>query len=138
MWRFDEVAHHSVSMSRTFHLLACRKRRRRPTDQTHPGRRRPPGPLPSRHKSERSCTDQFASPHVTLTKLDPAQTANRTWTCSNPTSLEIVPAFLQDGDNPADWAMYVHAQRRLHAHTTIATTWPAIVHLAELMEEYIV
>ncbi|GGS92582.1 pPIWI_RE module domain-containing protein [Streptomyces chromofuscus] len=81
-------------------------------------------------------SDQNQTP-LTLTKLDPAQTANRTWTCSNPSSLEIVPAFLQDGDNPADWAMYVHAQRRLHAHTTIATTWPAIVHLAELMEEYI-
>ncbi|MGA5088326.1 pPIWI_RE module domain-containing protein [Streptomyces pseudogriseolus] len=81
-------------------------------------------------------SDQNQTP-LTLTKLDPAQTANRTWTCSNPNSLEIVPAFLQDGDNPADWAMYVHAQRRLHAHTTIATTWPAIVHLAELMEEYI-
>ncbi|MEU2609902.1 RNaseH domain-containing protein [Streptomyces albus] len=81
-------------------------------------------------------SDQNQTP-LTLTKLDPAQTANRTWTCSNPNSLEIVPAFLQDGDNPADWAMYVHAQRRLHAHTTIATTWPAIVHLADLMEEYI-
>ncbi|MFF9724321.1 hypothetical protein [Streptomyces gardneri] len=33
--------------------------------------------------------------------------------------------------------MYVQAQRRLHAHTTIATTWPAIAHLAGLMEEYI-
>ncbi|MGW4891002.1 RNaseH domain-containing protein [Kitasatospora sp. NPDC004240] len=72
-----------------------------------------------------------------VTKLDPAQTANRTRTCVNPSSLEIVPAFLQDGDDPADWAMYVHAQRRFHAHTTIATTWPAIVHHAELMEEYI-
>jgi hypothetical protein len=81
--------------------------------------------------------DQNQTP-LTITKFDPAQTGNRTWTCSNPTSLEIVPAFLQDGDNPADWAMYVQAQRRLHAHTDIATTWPAIVHLAELMEEYIV
>ncbi|WP_406227728.1 pPIWI_RE module domain-containing protein [Streptomyces anthocyanicus] len=81
-------------------------------------------------------SDQNQTP-LTITKFDPAQTANRTWTCSNPSSLEIVPAFLQDGDNPADWAMYVHAQRRLHAHTTIATTWPAIVHLAELMQEYV-
>ncbi|GAA2509533.1 hypothetical protein GCM10010406_52480 [Streptomyces thermolineatus] len=80
--------------------------------------------------------DQNQAP-LGLTKLDPTQTANRTWTCSNPSSLEIVPAFLQDGDDPADWAMYVHAQRRFHAHTTIATTWPAIIHLAELMEEYI-
>lgn len=82
----------------------------------------------------RSDQNQTALGH---TKLDPADPANRTKTCSNPSSLEIVPAFLQDGDNPADWAMYTHAQRRLHAHTAIATTWPAIVHLAELMEEYI-
>ncbi|MFI9433254.1 MULTISPECIES: RNaseH domain-containing protein [Streptosporangium] len=81
-------------------------------------------------------SDQNQTP-LALTKFDPAATASRTWTCSNPASLEIVAAFLQDGDNPADWAMYVHAQRRFHAHTTIATTWPAIVHLAELMEEYI-
>ncbi|MFG2504752.1 RNaseH domain-containing protein [Streptomyces rubiginosohelvolus] len=82
----------------------------------------------------RSAQNQTA---LGVTKLDPAEPGNRTKTCSNPTSLEIVPAFLQDGDNPADWAMYVHAQRRLHAHTAIATTWPAIAHLAELMEEYI-
>ncbi|WP_329486635.1 DUF3962 domain-containing protein [Kitasatospora sp. NBC_01246] len=75
---------------------------------------------------------------LAITKLDPAQTLNRTRTCSNPASLEIIPAFLQEGDDPADWAMYAHAQRRLHAHTTIATTWPAVVHLASLMDEYIV
>ncbi|MFF0250333.1 RNaseH domain-containing protein [Streptosporangium sandarakinum] len=81
-------------------------------------------------------SDQNQTP-LSLTKLDPTASANRTWTCSNPAPLEIVPAFLQDGDNPADWAMYVHAQRRLHTHTTIATAWPAIIHLAELMKEYI-
>ncbi|MFD3876628.1 pPIWI_RE module domain-containing protein [Streptomyces microflavus] len=82
----------------------------------------------------RSAQNQTA---LGVTKLDPAEPGNRTKTCSNPTSLEIVPAFLQAGDNPADWAMYTQAQRRLHAHTTIATTWPAIAHLAGLMEEYI-
>ncbi|MFD4863994.1 RNaseH domain-containing protein [Streptomyces sp. NPDC058412] len=82
----------------------------------------------------RSAQNQTA---LGLTKLDPANLNNRTKTCSNPTSLEVVPAFLQEGDNPADWAMYTHAQRRLHAHTTIATTWPAVLHLAELMQEYI-
>lgn len=72
-----------------------------------------------------------------VTKLDPTDTAARTWTCVNPNSLEIVPAFLQEGDNPADWAMYVHALRRFHAHTAIATLWPATMHLAQLMEEYL-
>jgi len=81
--------------------------------------------------------DQNQTP-LGVTKFDPAQPQNRTWTCVNPATLEIIPAFLQPGDDPADWAMYVHAQRRFHAHTDSATTWPAIMHLAKLMEEYIV
>jgi hypothetical protein len=82
-------------------------------------------------------SDQNQTP-LGVSKFDPAQPLNRTWTCANPATLEIVPAFLQAGDDPADWAMYVHAQRRFSTHTDSPTTWPAIMHLAQLMEEYIV
>lgn len=82
-------------------------------------------------------SDQNQTP-LAITKLDPTQPQNATWSISNPRSLEIIPAFLQDGDDPAEFAMYVQAQRRVHAHTDNDTQWPAIMHLAELMDEYLV
>ncbi|WP_181138387.1 RNaseH domain-containing protein [Streptomyces sp. Ru73] len=82
-------------------------------------------------------SDQNQTP-LGITKLDPAQPQNASWSVSNPRPLEIVPAFLQDCDDPAEFAMYVQAQRRSYTHTANDTQWPALMHLAELMDEYLV
>ncbi|MFI1369949.1 pPIWI_RE module domain-containing protein [Streptomyces griseochromogenes] len=82
-------------------------------------------------------SDQNQTP-LGITKLDPTQPQNATWSVSNPRPLEIATAFLQDGDDPAEFAMYVQAQRRSYTHTAHDTQWPAAMHLAELMDEYLV
>ncbi|MFE9558848.1 RNaseH domain-containing protein [Streptomyces sp. NPDC006703] len=82
-------------------------------------------------------SDQNQTP-LAISKLDPTQPQNATWSISNPRPLEITTAFLQEGDEPAELAMYVHAQRRTHAHTDADTQWPALIHLAELMDEYLI
>ncbi|MGV9625189.1 MULTISPECIES: RNaseH domain-containing protein [unclassified Streptomyces] len=73
-----------------------------------------------------------------VTKLDPARPQDATWSVHNPRPLEIVTAFLQDGDDPAELAMYVQALRRSVLHTTNGTVWPWLIHCADLMTEYLV
>lgn len=72
-----------------------------------------------------------------VTKLDPADTRAARHQCSNPSSLELYTAFLQDGDQPADFGMYVQALRRYYSHTAIDTELPHLMHFGELMQEYI-
>lgn len=74
---------------------------------------------------------------LNVTKLDPAQPQNATWSVHNPRALEITTAFLQDGDDPAELAMYVQAQRRAVLHTANGTVWPWLIHCADLMKEYL-
>ncbi|MGW7250427.1 RNaseH domain-containing protein [Streptomyces decoyicus] len=88
-----------------------------------------------------SSTDSTPAPPRTtpldVTKLDPARPQDATWSVHNPRPLEIVTAFLQDGDHPAEPAMYVQALRRSVLHTTNGTLWPWLVHCADLMTEYL-
>ncbi|MFC9245464.1 RNaseH domain-containing protein [Streptomyces sp. NPDC057136] len=56
----------------------------------------------------------------------------------NPRPLEIVTAFLQDGDDPAELAMYVQVLRRSVLHAANGTLWPWLIHCADLMTEYLV
>jgi hypothetical protein len=74
---------------------------------------------------------------IALSKFDPATpraARRRGW---NTNALEIIPAFLQPDDNPAEWAMYVQALRTAHLHTNIATRLPLPLHLANLAARYI-
>jgi hypothetical protein len=80
--------------------------------------------------------DQAQAPKA-LTKLDPALTRNVTVQGWNPNPLEIMPCFLQPGDDPEDWAMYTHALRRAYLHTDIASRLPLPLHLASLADEYL-
>lgn len=80
--------------------------------------------------------DQNQTP-LDVTKLDPSRPQDATWSVHNPRPLEIVTAFLQDDDNPAELAMYVQALRRSVLHTTNGTVWPWLIHCADLMTEYL-
>lgn len=81
-------------------------------------------------------SDQAQTP-ISLTKFDREQPRNARWAGWNPNPLEIMPAFLQDHDEPEDWASYTHLLRRAHLHTTIATQMPLPLHLASLADEYL-
>ncbi|WP_329462286.1 RNaseH domain-containing protein [Streptomyces sp. NBC_01431] len=81
--------------------------------------------------------DQNQTP-LKITKLDPSQPQNATWSVHNPRPLEIVTAFLQDGDDPAELAMYVQVLRRSVLHAANDTVWPWLIHCADLMTEYLV
>ncbi|GGR35322.1 hypothetical protein GCM10010282_29890 [Streptomyces roseolus] len=82
-------------------------------------------------------SDQNQTP-LGITKLDPTPLQNATLSASNPRPLEITTAFLQGSDDPAEYAMYVQAQRCSYTHTANDTQWPALMHLADLKDEYLV
>jgi RNaseH domain of pPIWI_RE/MID domain of pPIWI_RE len=82
-------------------------------------------------------SDQAQTPKG-LTKLDPDLTRNAAVQGSNPNPLEIVPIFLQDGDDPEEWAMYTHTLRQAYLHTDIASQLPLPLHLGSLADEYLV
>ena len=82
-------------------------------------------------------SDQAQTPKG-LTKLDPAQARNAGWPGWNPNPLEVMPVFLQQGDDPEQWAMYTHAMRRAYLHTSIASLLPLPLHLGKLAKEYLV
>lgn len=81
----------------------------------------------------------WSSPRSPLgvTKLDPDLTQNFTKRAASPVPLEIFPAFLQPDDDIGAFAMLASSQRRMYLHTEQATTFPAILHLCELADEYI-
>ncbi|WP_406385021.1 RNaseH domain-containing protein [Streptomyces sp. NBC_01618] len=81
--------------------------------------------------------DQNQTP-LNVTKLDPARPQDATWSVHNPRPLEIVTALLQDGDDPAELAMYVQVLRRSVLHAANGTVWPWLIHCADLMTEYLV
>ncbi|MGW3956534.1 RNaseH domain-containing protein [Streptomyces sp. NPDC004752] len=67
---------------------------------------------------------------IALTKCDPTTPRaahRRGW---NTNAVEIIPAFLQPGDDPAEWAMYVQALRTAHLHTNVPTRLPLPLHPA--------
>ncbi|MFJ9775698.1 RNaseH domain-containing protein [Kitasatospora sp. NPDC101157] len=74
---------------------------------------------------------------IAVTKFDhatPRAARRRGW---NTNALEIAPAFLQPGDDPAEWAMYVQSLRTAHLHTNVATRLPHPLHSADLAARYI-
>ncbi|MFF2081314.1 RNaseH domain-containing protein [Kitasatospora sp. NPDC058162] len=74
---------------------------------------------------------------IAVTKFDtatPRAARRRGW---NTNALELAPAFLQPGDDPAEWAMYVQSLRTAHLHTDIATRLPHPLHTADLAARYI-
>lgn len=81
-------------------------------------------------------SDQMQTP-LGVTKLDPDILRNFTAQAASPAPLEIFPAFLQPGDDPAAYAMLTSSLRRTYLHTEQATTFPALLHLCELADEYI-
>ena len=44
--------------------------------------------------------------------------------------------FLQEADDPADYAVLASRLRRMYLHTQQATRFPAPLHLCELADEY--
>jgi hypothetical protein len=55
----------------------------------------------------------------------------------NPGFYEITAGFLQPTDEPIHWAQLVHSLRAFNVHYTDATALPLPLHLARLMNEYI-
>jgi hypothetical protein len=80
--------------------------------------------------------DQMQTP-LGATKLDPDIHRNYTFQVSNPAPLEICTAFLQPGDDPADYATLTSRMRRTYLHTELATRFPVALHLCELADEYL-
>jgi hypothetical protein len=80
--------------------------------------------------------DQMQTP-LGATKLDPDKLRNFTFQAANPNPLEIYPAFLQPGDDPAAYATLTSSLRRTYLHTELATLFPAPLHLCELADEYL-
>ena len=80
--------------------------------------------------------DQMQTP-LGATKLDPDVLANYAVQAANPVPLEIFPAFLQRGDDPAAYAMLTSRLRRTYLHTEQATRFPAPLHLCDLADEYL-
>ncbi|MWA07251.1 DUF3893 domain-containing protein [Actinomadura sp. LD22] len=81
-------------------------------------------------------SDQMQTP-LTVTKLDPGQSANALKQGSNNNPIEIVTAFVQPGDDRRAWAAYTQALRRAALHTDIASTLPLPLHLPSLADEYL-
>ena len=81
-------------------------------------------------------SDQMQTP-LGVTKLDPDIMQNFTRQAANPAPLEIFPAFLQPGDDVTAFATLCGSLRRMYLHTEQATTFPALLHLCELADEYI-
>ncbi|TDB88218.1 DUF3893 domain-containing protein [Actinomadura sp. KC216] len=81
-------------------------------------------------------SDQMQTP-LTITKLDPDQSANALKQGSNNNPIEIVTAFVQPGDDRPAWAAYTQALRRAALHTDIASTLPLPLHLPSLADEYL-
>ncbi len=59
------------------------------------------------------------------------------WDHRQPGLVEIVPAILQPGDDPAVWATLVHKMRRMMPSYEDYTLLPMPLHLLELVEEYV-
>jgi hypothetical protein len=72
-----------------------------------------------------------------VTKLDPDITQNFTKQAASPAPLGIFPAFLQPDDDTTAFAMLAGSLRLMYLHTEQATTFPALLHLCELADEYI-
>jgi hypothetical protein len=81
-------------------------------------------------------SDQMQTP-LGVTKLDPDLTSNLTAQVGNPVPLEIFTAFLQPGDEPHDYALFISGLRRSHLHTDQATELPGLLHLCKLAAEYL-
>jgi hypothetical protein len=81
-------------------------------------------------------SDQMQTP-LGVTKLDTDITQNFTRQAANPAPLEIFPAFLQPDDDITAFATLASTLRRMYLHTEQATTFPALLHLCELADEYI-
>jgi hypothetical protein len=81
-------------------------------------------------------SDQMQTP-LSMTKLDPDLLDNLTAHVGNPVPIEICIAFKQPQDDPATLATLTSKLRRAHAHTDQATTFPGVLHLCKLADEYI-
>lgn len=81
-------------------------------------------------------SDQMQTP-LGVTKLDPDVDRNLLKQAANPVPLEIHTAFLQAGDNSDAYATLVSRMRRSYLHTEQDTTYPAVLHLCELADEYL-
>jgi hypothetical protein len=55
----------------------------------------------------------------------------------NPAIIEITTTALQPGDQPGEWAAYVHELRRSLSHYSEAVILPLPIHLAKLVGEYV-
>jgi hypothetical protein len=74
---------------------------------------------------------------LSMTKLDPDILDNLTAHVGNPVPIEICIAFKQPQDDPVTLATLTSKLRRAHAHTDQATTFPGVLHLCKLADEYI-
>jgi hypothetical protein len=81
-------------------------------------------------------SDQMQTP-LGMTKLDPDLLSNLSAQVANPVPIEICIAFQQLKDDAATLATLTSKLRRAHAHTEQSTTFPGVLHLCSLADEYI-